>query len=102
MGFWKKIFDGINEAFKKKEPEDYYETEITETYVKVTHPKRETEQIEWNEIDEIKLINTDQGPWLPDVWLVLSGNGKECAICQGSEGWDKVYDIVSKYENFNL
>jgi hypothetical protein len=102
MGFWNKIFGSKSENSNKKQPEDYYETEITDVYVKVTHPKRKTEQIDWNEIEEIKLINTDDGPFLPDVWLILIGNGKGCSIPQGSDGWNKVYDIVSKYDGFNF
>ena len=102
MGFWSKIFVSKSDNINRKQPEDYYETEVTDIYVKVSHPKRQVEQIEWNEIEEIKLINTDEGPFLPDVWLVLIGNGKGCSIPQGSEGWNKVYDIVSKYEGFNF
>ena len=102
MGFWDKIFGSKNEKKIRKQPEDYYETEITDVYVKVTHPKRETEQIDWNEIEEIKLINTDEGPLLPDVWLILMGNGKGCSIPQGSDGWNRVYDKVSKYDGFNF
>ena len=54
MGIWNKIFDSKNEHASKKQHEDYYETEITDVYVKVTHPKRKTEQIDWNKIEEIK------------------------------------------------
>ncbi len=86
----------------KKRPEDYYEVEVTETFIKVVHPSRPVEQIEWSEIEEIKLLNTDAGPFLPDIWLVLMGNGKGCLIPQGTEGWDTVYDIVSQYEGFNF
>ena len=102
MGFWNKILDFINSNSNKKQPEDYYVTEITENFVKVVHPKRKDEQIYWTEIEEIKLVNTDDGPFLPDVWLVLIGNNKGCSIPQGSEGWDKIYEIVSKYEGFNF
>ena len=102
MGIWNKIFGSKSENDKRKQPEDFYETEITDVYVKVTHPKRKDEQINWNEIEEIKLINTDEGPFLPDVWLILMGNGKGCSIPQGSDGWNKVYDIVSKYDGFNF
>lgn len=102
MGIWNKIFGSKSGRSNIKQPEDYYETEITDTYVKVTHPKRKEEQIEWNEIEEIKLVNTDEGSFLPDVWLLLIGNGKGCSIPQGSEGWNKVYDIVSKYDKFNF
>ena len=55
-----------------------------------------------NEIEEIKIVNTDEGPFLPDVWLLLIGKEKECSIPQGSKGWDEVYDIISKYEGFNF
>jgi hypothetical protein len=30
----------------------------------------------------------------------LIGNGKGCSIPQNSEGWNKVYDVVSNYEGF--
>lgn len=102
MGFWSKIFGSGKAESNRKQPEDYYHTELTEEYIKVTHPKRKDEQINWDEIEEIKLANTDDGPFLPDVWLILIGNGRGCSIPHGSEGWDKVYDIVSKYDGFNF
>lgn len=102
MGFWKNLIGGKKRQEQEKQLEDYYEVEITEKSIIVTHPNRPTEQIDWREIEEIKLINTDEGPFLPDVWLVLMGNGKGCSIPQGSEGWDKVYDIVSKYKDFDF
>ncbi|MBC9798448.1 hypothetical protein [Sinomicrobium weinanense] len=98
MGVWKKLF-GVNQ---RQQPEELYQMEISNTNIKVTHPKRNDEQINWNEIEEIKLVNMDEGPFLPDVWLILMGNGKGCSIPQGSEGWNKVYDIVSNYEGFNF
>ncbi|TRO66803.1 hypothetical protein [Christiangramia sabulilitoris] len=102
MGLWNEIFSSKSKKSNRKNPEDYFETEITESYVKVTHPERKDEQIDWKEIEEIQLINTDEGPFLPDVWLILTGNGKGISIPQGSEGWIKVYDIVSKYDGFNF
>ena len=76
MRFWNRIFRSKSEKVKLKQPEDFYQTEITDVYIKVTHPKRKEEQIKWEEIEEIKLINTDEGPFLPDVWLISIGNGK--------------------------
>ncbi len=87
---------------KFKQPEDYYETTITEEFVKVEHPERETEQVLWKDIVEIKLINTDAGPAAPDIWLALLGENSGCLIPHGSLGCEKVYDIVSKYENFDF
>lgn len=101
MSFWQKLL-GQNWKSPPKSAEDHYQVEITEKSITVNHPERPIEVIDWSEIEEIKLINTDEGPFLPDVWLTLTGNGKACSIPQGSEGWDKVYDIVSQYENFNF
>ncbi len=83
-------------------PEDDYKVTITETFVRVEHPTRKTEQVFWDNIVEIKMINTDEGPWLPDVWLALLGNEEGCLIPQGARGYDEVYVIVSKYVGFNF
>ncbi len=99
------LFDKI---FKKKEPakpwfpEEDYTVTITETYIRVEHPEKKTGQIMWDNIEEIKFINTDEGPWLPDVWLALSGKEDGCLIPQGAKGYEDVYNIVSKYESFNF
>lgn len=95
MGFWSKIFK------KRKEPEEYYTVTITDSFVRVEHPKRETEQVTWKNIELIKLINTDAGPFLPDVWLVLLGKEDGCMIPQGAEGFMEVYDKISQYEGFS-
>lgn len=96
----------LDRLFKKKEerkqPEDYYDISITDEYVKVEHPKRNIEEIKWNEIEEISIVTTDEGPFLPDVWLMLIGNGKGCSMPQGAPKYEEVYDIVSKYEGFNF
>ena len=102
MGFWNKIFGDSKKNENKKQIEDDYQVELTEKSVIVTHPSRPTEQIDWNDIEEIRIVTTDEGPFRPDVWLLLMGNEKGCSIPQGSKGWDKVYDVVSKYEKFNF
>ena len=83
-------------------PEEAYTVTITETYIRVEHPEKKSGQVRWDNISEIKLINTDEGPWLPDVWLALSDNEGACLIPQSAKGYDEVYDIVSKYEGFDF
>jgi hypothetical protein len=100
-----KRFKEISRLFrpqKKLQPEEYYKVTITESFVKVEHPSQPIQEILWNNIKEIRLINTDEGPWLPDIWLALIGDGKMCLIPHGSKGFDEVYEIVSKYKNFNF
>jgi hypothetical protein len=101
MGLFDKLFK-MKEAEKPWAPEQDYIVTITETYIRVEHPERKTEQVMWANIQEIKLINTDDGPWFPDVWLALLGKEDGCVIPQSARGYDEVYDIVSKYEGFNF
>ena len=98
MSFFKKLFGETN----RKSPEDDYTVTITDKFIRVEHPRRKTEQVLWENIQQIKLINTDQGPWSRDVWLALLGNEDGCLIPQGAKGYNEVYDIVSKYEGFNF
>lgn len=96
MNLFKKLFA------PKIQPEDYYKTIITDKSIRVEHPKRETEEILWQDIKEIKLINTDVGPAAPDIWLALLGDNSGCLIPHGSKGFDEVYEIISKYEHFDF
>jgi len=84
------------------QPEDYYEVTITDDAITVEHPKRKTETAYWDDLNAIKLINTDEGPWLPDIWLALIGTKSGCTIPHGSKGFEDAYNIISKYEGFNL
>ncbi|MCV9930002.1 hypothetical protein OIU83_20245 [Flavobacterium sp. LS1R49] len=96
------ILDRLFGKSEPKNPEDEYHITTTEESIKVEHPRRKTEEILWKDIEAIKLINTDEGPFAPDVWLALIGKNSGCLIPQGSKGFERVYDIVSKYENFNF
>ena len=98
MGFLSKLFNKQT----SKNPEDHFIIIINDELIRVEHPKRKTEQIAWENIDQIKLINTDTGPLSPDVWLTLPGPNEGCLIPQGAKGYDEVYDIVSKYKDFNF
>lgn len=97
-----RFFDRLFRKVKHKNPEDDFTVTITDKFIKVEHPHRETEQVMWENIKQIKLINTDQGPWLPDVWLALLGDEDGCLIPQLAKGFNEVYGIVSKYEGFNF
>ncbi len=62
MGFFIRIF-----SKNKNQLEDDFKLTITVHAIKVEHPKRKTEQVQFKNIKEIKLIDTDSGSWAPDV-----------------------------------
>jgi hypothetical protein len=98
MSFLSKLF----RKSKPKNPEDYYVVTITSEFVEVRFLDKEPAKILWDNIIEIKLINTNEGPILPDIFLQLLGERSGCKIPYGTKGFDQVYEIVSKYENFNF
>tara|TARA_B100000795_G_scaffold62226_1_gene41780 strand:+ start:256 stop:606 length:351 start_codon:yes stop_codon:yes gene_type:complete len=96
------MFNFLKKILKKQYPEDLFKITITENLVKIEHPTRKTEQINWDDIEEIKLINTDTGPVEPDVWLALLGKDSGCLIPHGSNGYEDIYNTVSQYDKFNF
>ena len=94
------IFD-LFKPRKRNNPEDDFVVTITDSFVKVEYPGWETSQIRWDDIREIKLINTDEGPWMPDIWLALIGDNGKCFVPHMAKGFDEIHDIIAKYEGFN-
>ena len=97
MGFLSSIFKKPN-----RQPQDHYKVIVTEEGVKVYHPEQTTQSVLWEDLTSILLINTDKGPFQPDVWLTLISNKSRCLIPQGAQGFETVFDIVSKYEGFDF
>ena len=97
MRFFGKLFGKKTPHY----PEDDFIVTVTDDFVRVEHPSRKTEEIFWKDINEIKFINTDEGPFTIDVWLALIGSNSGCLIPHGAKGCEMVYDIVSKYEGFD-
>lgn len=87
---------------KRKQPEDYFKIEINDEWITVEHPKRKKEVVRWNDIESIKMITTDDGPFLPDLWLALLSSDGGCLIPQGAKGYNEVYEIVSEYSGFDF
>ncbi|OGC18746.1 hypothetical protein A2526_02315 [candidate division WOR-1 bacterium RIFOXYD2_FULL_36_8] len=81
-----------------------YESEFVVEYnnqgIGVRHPKHDYEYIKWNDVNQIMVITTDQGPMLCDLWIVLSGDNTSCSIPQGATGFDKLFDAFKKFDNF--
>ena len=76
---------------------------ITDEFVQIEHTKRRTEKVRWDDLIEIWMIDTDAGPAVPDIWMALVGANGGCLIpTSDCNGYEQVYDIVSKYEGFNF
>ena len=95
----------INKLFRRrsaKNPEDEFMVTLNDLFVQVSYPEGKINKIYWNDIMEIKLINTIAGPVLPDIWLVLIGKEEVCIIPHGARRFNEVYEVISKYDGFNF
>ena len=83
-------------------PEKEYTVVMTRNGVACEHARRKREFVAWDEICEIRLVTTDDGPLLPDVWLMLVGRQGGCSAPQGVVGYDELYDRVSRFSGFDF
>lgn len=60
------------------------------------------DEIAHEQINEIAVVTTDEGPFVDDVFLVLSGGDKEIKIPQEAENFEALFDVFKKFEGFNF
>ncbi|MBP9717941.1 hypothetical protein KBD59_01460 [Candidatus Gracilibacteria bacterium] len=75
---------------------------VTDDFVEIQNTDGTIVQMAWSDINEIKIITTDAGPFSSDVFLSLIGTEKKCLLPQDAPGYDAVYDHVSEYPGFNF
>jgi hypothetical protein len=62
----------------------------------------ENEQLLWNDVVEVKIITTDLGPTLDDVFWVMVGNtGRFIVIPDEVDGAEELLDRLGKMPGFN-
>jgi hypothetical protein len=70
-----------------------YEVTVTDLNLTCTHPKRPTEVIRWDHVEQITLVTTSDGPFLPDLWYVFSGVEVGCSVPSEAKGFDQLWEI---------
>jgi hypothetical protein len=61
------------------------------------------ESVRWDDLVEVAIVTTDQGPLTEDVFWLLIGRGEDtgCAISQGAKGADKLLRKLQELPGFN-
>jgi hypothetical protein len=62
-----------------------------------------TETVRWDELEEVWILTTDEGPFVEDVyWMLVAGEGKGgCAVPQGAEGSDRLLERLQQLPGFD-
>jgi hypothetical protein len=85
---------------RKRQPERVVVTDDTVTRFR---PDGVEESVRWDDLVEVGIVTTDEGPWSEDVfWLLMASDRKTgCAVAQGAEGADKLLLALQKLPGFD-
>ncbi len=59
------------------------------------------DEIALDQIIEIAVVTTNEGPFVNDVFVVLKGAQNEIKIPQEAENFEALFDVFKKFEGFN-
>jgi hypothetical protein len=85
---------------RRKKPD---RVSVTPEVVTRFRPDGVQETIRWDDLAEVGIITTDEGPWAEDVfWLLIGSDGKSgCAVPQGAEGSKVLLEALQKLPGFD-
>lgn len=81
--------------------EQRYRVTFDDVRVECTLPDGGKESVEWADLKAILLENTDEGPFLPDVFWILVGEKSGCLIPQGAVGEMELLTEMQKLSGFD-
>ena len=77
---------------------------ITETGILMKAKNKEEIFLNWNEVQNITVKVTDEGPFTTDIWIVFKGKNKKIEIPQEAEVLDTedLFGIFEKFKGFDF
>lgn len=89
-------------AFFRKRTEPKRET-VSFDNERITRARRDgrTESIRWDELREIEIVTTNEGPWLDDVFWLLLGDGVGCIVPSETDGMQALLERLSELPGFD-
>lgn len=82
-------------------PESLFIVEVSDTGVSCSRPDQRVERVTWDDLQCVEVVNTDEGPFLPDVFWVLHGSDGGCVIPQGATGEKQLLERLQKLPDFD-
>ncbi len=81
-------------------PESSYVVQLSDSSVTCTHPTGSVERVEWNDLWQVEIVTTSDGPFAPDVFWLLHGSNTGCAIPQGATGDRELLERLQRLPGF--
>lgn len=61
----------------------------------------ETQSVRWEDLQEVGILTTDQGPGVEDVYWILLGTEGRCTVPGGAEGMNEMLIRLQQLPGFN-
>ncbi len=66
-----------------------------------TLPDGKTETVRWDDLQEVGIITTDEGPFDEDIYWMLTGSKGGCAVSGGAQGMKELLERLQKLPSFD-
>jgi hypothetical protein len=97
------IFLNIFSLLRHRRPEMLDRVFFTADAVIHIRPDRIRETICWDDLDEVRILTTDEGPWREDVlFLLIACNGERgCTVPQSCDGSKQLLERLQQLPDFD-
>lgn len=82
-------------------PEAVWEATLSVAGVSCAGPNGVVESVEWDDLKEVAIVTTDEGPFAADVVWLLIGGKSVCVVPQGATGEDVLLEKLQTLPGFN-
>ena len=86
---------------QKQSAEAEYEVEFDDELIRLKNPDDSVEEVKWDELKGFDVETNALGPFAPDLFWVLYGDGRGCVIPQGATGCEKLLEKLQDLPGFN-
>jgi hypothetical protein len=89
--------------FRRSNPKAKDCVTFTDDAVRRVRADGVVETIRWDEVHEVGILTTDEGPWQEDVFfLLIAADGMSgCCVPQSSDGCDQLLRRLQQLPNFD-
>ncbi len=84
------------------DPESRFVIQMTESAVSCHRPDGVVETVRWDDLQQVQVLTTSDGPFAPDCfWLLRGPETTGCCIPQGATGDAELLDRIQKLPGFD-
>jgi hypothetical protein len=101
FGILKRLFGGNPDSNAALQPESQFIVRLSDAEVVCQRPDGRTECVAWDDLQRVEILNTPDGPFLPDVFWILNGTDSGCVIPWGATGERDLLERLGRLPRFD-